>query len=127
MTTCCINKARIFVLVKWLTTILSLYLLGLSVWPCSDESLPATGQRGFPVLLSADTAQPGPTHQHEDLCSPFCSCTCCAATSTMLPDAGYPPIRVPVVIRVAVASFFYKPLRSPEPLTAIWQPPQIRV
>ena len=54
---------------KVFSAILSIYILGLLLAPCSDvyaESNPET------VILSADT------HSHgADACTPFCFCECC--------------------------------------------------
>ncbi|WP_394340435.1 DUF6660 family protein [Marinoscillum furvescens] len=57
---------------KFLTIILSFFLLGLSLVPCADETEPDS------VEISYEES--GSDHDHnksEDLCSPFCVCNCC--------------------------------------------------
>lgn len=125
--TCCTKFRRTFVPVKWLTTILSLYLLGLSVWPCSDERLPVMGQESAAVVVSVDRSQPGSAHQHEDQCTPFCTCACCAATLTVLLKYGYTLIQPTDGVTISTDHFPYSPTHWATPDAAIWQPPQIRV
>jgi hypothetical protein len=114
--------------VKWLTLLLSIYLLGLSLWPCADEPLLPTGQSGIAMVLSATTTESDAGHHHEhDACSPFCTCACCAATITTVPRFHYSLIPSVEIIPMDVASFHYVSAPLSDTLTAIWQPPQIRV
>ncbi|WP_424963905.1 DUF6660 family protein [Ekhidna sp.] len=61
---CCIVKSFAF--------ILSLFLLGLSVAPCTDETTADS--------IEVSYQESGSDHDHnesEDLCSPLCVCHCC--------------------------------------------------
>jgi hypothetical protein len=67
---------------KTLASILAMFLLGLSLIPCSDTAVSAS-------LLNTNTFQfygATPDHDHSgdaddanhvDFCSPFCGCSCC--------------------------------------------------
>lgn len=113
--------------VKWFTTILSLYLLGLSIWPCADEVQPIPRQGHATVLAKADRSYPGSSHEHHDQCTPFCSCSCCAAIVTLLPQFSY-KLTASVAIKPVVAtSFRYTSPHWADTLSAIWQPPKITV
>lgn len=111
---------------KWLTTLLSLYLLGLALWPCADE-FPAPAGSESHVVLSADAPNPGASHPHHDQCTPFCSCTCCAAAITVVPNFSYAPVLFIEPCRATVIRFNYELKHRADPLAAIWQPPKCRV
>lgn len=113
---------------KWLTLLLSVYLLGLSLWPCADEPLLPTGQSGIAMVLSATTTESDAGHHHEhDACSPFCTCACCAATITVFTHFSYSLLPSVEVIPMDVVSFQYVSAPLSDTLTAIWQPPKLRV
>ncbi|WP_083882558.1 DUF6660 family protein [Fibrisoma limi] len=111
---------------KWLTTLLAFYLLALSLWPCADEPLPTTGQAGRAMVASATPTESQQSHHHEhDACSPFCTCACCAATLTVAPRLQYSLSPSVENALVAVAGFSYASEHPLDPITAIWQPPQL--
>lgn len=110
---------------KWLTIILSLYLLGLSLWPCADEALSPAGKEGSTVLTPLNAPESGTSHQDHDLCTPLCICTCCAATTTVVPQFEYTLIPPAETIVVSVAAFAYAPIHWADSLSAIWQPPKV--
>ncbi|RYC66459.1 hypothetical protein EQG79_29205 [Spirosoma sordidisoli] len=113
---------------KWFTVILSVYLLGLSLWPCADEPLLPVGQPGIAMILSASTTESDASHHHEhDQCTPFCTCACCAATITTAPQFHYSLTPSCELIPIDVASFHYVSAPLADPLSAIWQPPKLRV
>lgn len=64
---------------KIFTVIFSLYILCLSLMPCSDSFNDCVSN----VDLT-ETTQP---HQHKsdhnDLCSPFCTCACCSISASV--------------------------------------------
>ena len=111
--------------VKWLTTILALYLTGLSLWPCADEALSIIGQGNQGAFISAKTASSEASHDHQDHCTPFCSCACCAATITVASQFHYSPAYLVEVALVATTDFQYTLLQWADPLSAIWQPPKL--
>jgi len=96
---------------KIIIYILSLTILGLSIYPCSDG-------------LHCEEEQEMASHNHsedeEDDCSPFCVCACCGSfyvdgkTETSLPT----PRHIPVTSKFHYATHYSFSYRS-----AIWQPP----
>lgn len=112
---------------KWFTVLFSVYLLGLSLWPCADELLLPAGQSQIAVLSpTTPSSSTDRTHQH-DACTPFCTCACCAATITTLPQFHYSLTPSVEIIPMDVVSFQYVSAPLSDTLTAIWQPPQLRV
>lgn len=112
---------------KWVSIILALYVLGLSVWPCADEALPTNRQERGAVLIAASVPVPDPVHDHHDACTPFCTCACCAATISIVPHVNYSVVPTVELVPIATAIFQYIPVHWASPLSAIWQPPQLRV
>ncbi|WP_420834720.1 DUF6660 family protein [Aquimarina longa] len=62
---------------KFLTIILSIYILGLSFITCNDNVIEYND--GIVQLLNADEHSDS---EESDLCSPFCSCQCCQISIT---------------------------------------------
>ncbi|UNY98472.1 hypothetical protein MQE36_15505 [Zhouia spongiae] len=60
---------------KSIAFILSLFLIGLSLAPCSDAEVKAECEMQV-------TADHNDHEQHIDLCSPFCVCQCCHSHTT---------------------------------------------
>ncbi|MEZ0612350.1 DUF6660 family protein [Fibrella sp. WM1] len=127
MTTRCICWVRTFAAVKWLTTILAIYLMMLSLWPCADEAMTTRVPVTTDVVVAAPPSHPA-SHQHDhDQCTPFCTCSCCAATITAIPRFSYslgPAVRF---VAITTDGFCYAPTRWVAPPATIWQPPQRRV
>lgn len=126
MTTCCIVQQRTFAPVKALTIILSIYLLGLSLWPCADEPLPPGGKTWRSMVSSATNPDSEQSHQH-DACTPFCTCACCAVTITIAPRFTYSLIPSVEMMPIDSVPFQYVSVPLSDALTAIWQPPKLRV
>jgi hypothetical protein len=59
---------------KVIAIILSIFTFALSVIPCDDEGVFATEQ-----LTSISQSSDHNSHNDIDLCTPFCSCVCCAS------------------------------------------------
>lgn len=127
LTTCCTKLYLTFVNVKWLTIILALYLLGLSLWPCADEMLSKFGQESTVVLTKADIPYPGSSHEHHDQCTPFCTCTCCATIITVAGHFSYSIIGSVAIVPLAATNFRYTSPHWADMLSAIWQPPKLKV
>jgi len=106
--------------VKWITAILSIYLIMLSSMPCADlednSAVHKTSQ------FSSEQ-----NHSHEkqsDLCSPFCSCNCCGAQ--VLSYQANIIFEFPVksaIISLQLPS--YNSVFTSNFFGSIWQPPQI--
>ena len=58
---------------KAISAILSIYLLGLIVVPCTDVHAISNPNITIEIVNALD--------QHVDLCSPFCFCDCCQSLS----------------------------------------------
>lgn len=57
--------------------IFAVYILLLSVYPCSDNDTCADEQKIG--ITQIDTGSHHHTNSEQDLCTPFCICACCAA------------------------------------------------
>ncbi|MEI6950137.1 DUF6660 family protein [Paraflavisolibacter sp. H34] len=102
---------------KWITFLMALLVLALSVLPCADE---AVAGKGDPH--QAEWTRAGQHDiNHEDRCSPFCTCACCAAYSLFQSAAA--PALPPPAVRPAYAAL---PAAALLHLALpIWQPPQL--
>ena len=123
MTTCCIMFRRTFTPVNRIAIVLAFYLLGLSLWPCADAALPPTGPDG--CVVAATASRPGFSHEQHDQCTPFCICTCCAATITVASRFGYSLLPPTETMVMSVVAFAYTPIHWADSLSAIWQPPKV--
>jgi len=63
--------------VKIRTLIFTLYLLALAVYPCSDAST-CTDEKKDTTKI--ELTQHDHSEDEGDACTPFCICSCCAAT-----------------------------------------------
>jgi hypothetical protein len=111
---------------KWLTTILTIYLLGLSVWPCADEPLILTGDHGVSVSIQVSNASE-PSHEHAHLCSPLCACACCAISISSPPRFLYTINSPTEILFSSTLVFAYQSSHWIDPFSAIWQPPKLTV
>lgn len=108
----------------FLTKILAVYMLALSLVPCSD------GGGGLVTLVNhfSDVEHSiDADHDHsndcgDDLCSPFCICSCCSSALDI-------PIKLPFQLK----SLPPKPIEKPSFFSSfiptsfnhsIWQPPK---
>ncbi len=105
---------------KWITIILSIYLMTLSNMPCADMEVNSAAHK-----TARFSSEANHTHDKDnDLCSPFCACNCCGAqilSYQIAVNFEFPvaysiiSVQLPNYTSV-VASNFYG---------SIWQPPQI--
>ncbi|XAZ82157.1 DUF6660 family protein (plasmid) [Fibrella sp. ES10-3-2-2] len=113
---------------KWLTTILAFYLLTLSLWPCADEAMPVCSQSAVGAVSVTHSSDVPASHQHDyDQCTPFCICSCCATSIIAVPHFSYALVTVVRHSPITTSGFNYVPVQWASPLSAIWQPPQLRV
>lgn len=99
--------------------ILALYVLYLAVVPCKDAFC-IDAMNSSNCTLSAQTADRG-CHHDVDLCSPFCTCNCCASAVSKIKVIHLNSVVLPIV-RLLVASYRAEIVSaSPAP---IWQPPK---
>jgi hypothetical protein len=97
-----------------------MYVIALSVYPCSDGNTCAdeikNGQQSIGVS----------DHEHsdseEDLCSPFCICSCCAAHIKLSPISD---LNFPTVVHNTKEIIPYLEKQIVFDHNHIWQPPRI--
>ncbi|MEZ0183478.1 DUF6660 family protein [Flavobacterium plurextorum] len=106
---------------RWKTTILLLYILGLLAVPCSDV---------YNSCISSNSDQKELTHNHsrdnDDHCTPFCQCSCCSVSvlkfSFKMPDFNLPQQHISARNTVLRDCQFISSYTG-----TIWQPPKIFV
>jgi hypothetical protein len=104
---------------RFLSTILAVLVVVLSCFPCNDsEAAPLVESR-----LELTAAASDGCHGHQmDLCSPFCTCSCCSGIA--IPAQAV--LQFPVI-----AAFSEVPpdgFRTHDPVPVylpIWQPPKL--
>lgn len=96
---------------RWLCAILAIYVFALSVRPCSDAQM--DGHELCSVQAEGDQ------HEHMDLCSPFCTCTCCAAVTLLKAEPIQRAMPLSALLHIEGTAF----VRS-MPRPSVWQPPQ---
>ncbi|QBQ42011.1 DUF6660 family protein [Sphingobacterium psychroaquaticum] len=111
---------------KWLSTILLVYVLALTLMPCTDNDLVPPSQMAATSLVQHNhQAEKTGSHDHkQDSCSPFCSCSCCGITlSTIYFQTIHveKPFTTFLPMEITREKF---PLIS-NILENIWQPPRV--
>jgi hypothetical protein len=102
--------------VKFLTYILSVYLLLLSVFPCADENS-CTDKDETAASVSFSNNE----HEEEESCTPFCSCSCCGLQFSK--TCNCIKLKSPEPTAVHYAEEIQQQLS--EIYFPIWQPPQL--
>jgi len=107
-----------FAIMRFLFLFLGLYLLWLSFIPCSDSK-----DCIAPVEVNISAANTHQEHEHsKEACTPFCICSCCAASSI------YPAsqkIQADRIFSPATSFTLYAVSIHSETLHNIWQPPRL--
>ncbi|WP_409013983.1 DUF6660 family protein [Dyadobacter sp. CY356] len=99
--------------------ILSLYILLLSCFPCGD-GLDCNGEDELKISSSLEHKD----HSHEtESCTPFCTCSCCSAST--LARYAIAAVKIPKTVFAAVKFPAYADRFRPEFSFSIWQPPKI--
>jgi hypothetical protein len=103
---------------KIIAFIMALLVLALSVIPCADNGI-AVNDSKAKTEIAKSTTEKGGTHQ--DDCSPFCTCNCCA---------GFPINHFVASIQVILpysepTKTAYLPCEITEISLPIWQPPRL--
>ncbi|MFH6935933.1 MULTISPECIES: DUF6660 family protein [Flavobacterium] len=106
---------------RWKTTILLVYILGLLAVPCSDV---------YNTCLEAKSQKKELAHNHnqdhDDHCTPFCQCSCCSVSAVKfnfkMPEFNFPQniinVKHAVIKDCQVISSYFG---------SIWQPPKFFV
>ncbi|MGA9639108.1 DUF6660 family protein [Flavobacterium sp.] len=106
---------------KMLNILLSLYLVVLSCLPCADMKVDSLAHQS--VIENANDA--GHAHDTDnDLCSPFCICSCCGF-HTLTFTATVPILVAVTYEEIQSSNSFYTSIANSNFFGSIWQPPQI--
>ncbi len=98
-----------------LTLVFAFYMLAMALIPCADVC-----DDGHEVTTSINSAQEH-HEEHSDLCSPFCSCSCCASQITFAHFQSLEIIKNSVVRSfITLNQVFHHSIYF-----SIWQPPKL--
>src|SRR5262245_22699636 len=98
-------------------------MLVLSCIPCRDADTIATGNN-FTTATSIKTDAHHSSHsEHNDLCSPFCVCSCCSVAFTVLTPVVMEISFLPVISERVFGN--YKDQRPVGIAQSVWQPPRL--
>ena len=101
---------------KYLTFILSLYILALNLAPCEDYAATDNEvQTEISQLIDSDHQ-----HQDSDLCSPFCICQCCHINTI---DFKFVDVNI-ISYYISTQDFFYQNGTEKDFTSSILQPPR---
>ena len=100
--------------------LLAFHTAVLSCIPCQDEAFGDSSVDTVVLIKAVAGDQEG--SEDLDLCSPFCSCTCCASVSVQN-HIAYLPVKASFFIFKEI-TFLYLPNTHACDLTSIWQPPR---
>lgn len=89
--------------------------------PCSDNES-HDYQQGIVVDIDDDDHGEHHEDEHIDMCTPFCSCSCCGAFTLKAVDKGSPVIVFEPQYSKVINN--YLSIFSEVDLHAIWQPPK---
>lgn len=96
-------------------------MLALPLLPCADdEAFLTTDKAKAEILKQNDHDQ---EQEHNDACSPFCHCTCCAGFSIH----HFVAVSASLLLNNGRSYTSYLPDDLIEHSSAIWQPPQLKV
>jgi hypothetical protein len=117
----CTISFFIFQVMKIVSFILSLFLLGATFIPCTDLAAVSTGQslQQLEVQLAQQDHEDAHTNSF-DLCTPFCSCHCCHTHVTY--NEAALDLKVD---NSSTAGYTLYPNYLPISFFSIWQPPKI--
>lgn len=98
--------------------IMTFLVLAFSVLPCADDASFAKGEVKYEL---SQTMPQNNDQNHDDACSPFCICSCCAGFSVVnkLPTS----IAIAIPHQLTHSSYISERLYSIA--LSIWQPPQL--
>jgi hypothetical protein len=101
---------------RFYALILAMYVLALTFDPCVDADRSCTGLQ----VSEQESGNPGTGAEHKDLCSPFCTCSCCnlsmeVAAALILPATPICMENPTCFFDPQLVSFF---------IHSIWEPPK---
>lgn len=117
-----ITNCTIFVLMKNLWLLFSIYILILSVLPCTDvEECNIVSQTSIAISNTTEHKD----HKHEsEHCSPFCTCACCS-TSISFSYINTFQISAKPVFNTSISYPLFNENIKSSFFGNIWQPPKI--
>ncbi|MDD3860986.1 MAG: hypothetical protein PHW83_12365 [Bacteroidales bacterium] len=101
---------------KTFALILSIYILALTIVPCFDSHL--TGTEASTELCQKNN---DPDTSDTDLCSPFCTCSCCGTSISF----ELLVFLNTTIVTPSVLKFHFRTPDITEIAFAFWQPPKI--
>ena len=111
----CLRHFSIFVIVKFFCLIFAFYTLSISVMPCNDVHDKAESS-------ISTVAEAQDHHQdHNDICSPFCICSCCQSFFAL---TSFPDVAIYSFTGSSNFSFYTEKFYSSSS-ASIWQPPKL--
>ena len=108
----CIRMMKIF------TYLFAVYILALTTLPCVDKPEEL-------VMQKSEFTKSTTTHHHQsdiDLCSPFCTCNCCASP-VIQPDLAISFESFPILLQSIHTEYVSGFISYPS--ASIWQPPRL--
>ena len=96
---------------------MALLVLSLSCLPCADSGTMDAGKIKSEIVKQDDQDH---HDDHEDACSPFCNCSCCAKFSIYY---AWGVSEIPALANKNFMSFLSDNII--EVFAAVWQPPQL--
>ncbi len=92
---------------------------------CADMELRSKTSNSIDMALQQGNHNEGHSHKSEkDLCSPFCSCSCCGMQ--IVTDLGTITYNFPVLLGKSTPTVpHYRSVLIPSFSGSVWQPPQI--
>ncbi len=115
-----IVKCATFVLMKNLWLLFSIYILILSVLPCTDVE-----ECNYPSQTPISITTQHQDHKHEkEHCSPFCTCACCS-TSFSISYLNAFQISAKLVFNTSISYPLFNENIKSNFFGNIWQPPKI--
>lgn len=107
---------------KFLTVIFGIYILALSVMPCGDTY----NAYKTNTVLTENSQSHSHDSDHNDQCSPFCTCACCSISSS----SKLAPLNIKITKPEVVSKLTF-PHQNFSLVSNyygnIWQPPRINV
>ncbi|MGV7107278.1 DUF6660 family protein [Flavobacterium sp. U410] len=105
---------------KFFVYIFSIYILALSIVPCSDAYNDCKSNIAIKELPQSHDHK----SDHNDVCSPFCTCTCCSVSAN--PKYATFTIKAVKLIIISKIAFPQRDfLFTSNFHGSIWQPPKI--
>ncbi|MES1197782.1 MAG: DUF6660 family protein [Chitinophagaceae bacterium] len=105
-------------MMKFFAFIMAFVVLGLSIFPCVDDELNIKASKIKTEITKQHNEQKD--QEHNDACSPFCQCACCAGLSINNFFAG---ASSPALIDCKLYTS-YLPESIIKISSSIWRPPQ---